>query len=580
MSRIRFVKGKIIKTTGGNYNMYSNGNIVTNAGGFINETAGNQIIYGVPEDPPRWKNPKIIEMQFLNESGKILKNENITKFGGIFATDFLYGKKLKIKFLTRDVEDGTKIEFKLKGNSKDDCQDFFQIDKLKWNLEINNNYCETDFFTLNTLWYSENFEFYNYKKHRTEIKDEDLNTFSVKGQLEFSFFELPENREDDLKPIAYLRNYEELIGLFNTDNSGQKALIDNYENKFINYNPEIFKISREFSGYLNYSENLTLNDIKARVETDAKKLWETAVKVVQEGDLDDRPLYWARNKMQVRLKRNALFANDIDFETSIVKKDSELDKIIQLFEEKSRNYTDIDFSKAGNKKKVLITGFDPFQLNPDPNFNTSMGVDSANTFNPSGIIALFLNKNQELLNQNIYIQTCIFPVRYEDFDNECVENVISKYFHDVDAIMTTSLNGGNNWFDVEADAISYRGGFHDNMCIGGQDYSQYDYNSTRFIPDINNQHNETTLPSTKIFGVNLSISINNLIVRFDISKLNSLKEGGGGNYLSNEIMFRATKIRGSSIKPVGHLHLANLGTITRVKEVIDVSEEIIKKIIY
>ncbi|MNR63980.1 hypothetical protein D3C85_1864660 [compost metagenome] len=71
-----------------------------------------------------------------------------------------------------------------------------------------------------------------------------------------------------------------------------------------------------------------------------------------------------------------------------------------------------------------------------------------------------------------------------------------------------------------------------------------------------------------------------MIVRFDTSKLNSLKEGGGGNYLSNEIMFRATKIRGSSKKPVGHFHLANLGTITRVKEVIDVTKEIIKKIIY
>ncbi|WP_294963914.1 hypothetical protein [uncultured Flavobacterium sp.] len=258
---------------------------------------------------------------------------------------------------------------------------------------------------------------------------------------------------------------------------------------------------------------------------------------------------------------------------------SRLWKTIQIFEEQSRNYTNIDFSKAGNKKKILITGFDPFQLNPDSNFNTSMGDDAANTFNPSGIVALFLNKNQESLNQNFYIQTCIFPVRYEDFDNNCVENVVSKHFHDVDMIMTTSLNGGNNWFDVEGDAISYRGGFHDNMCIGGQDYSEYNYNSSRFIPDVNSQHNETTLPSMKIFGNYLSININNLTVRFDNSKLNSLKEGGGGNYLSNEIMFRTTKIRGASKKPVGHFHLANLGTIAKVKEVIEVTKEIIKKII-
>jgi hypothetical protein len=160
-----------------------------------------------------------------------------------------------------------------------------------------------------------------------------------------------------------------------------------------------------------------------------------------------------------------------------------------------------------------------------------------------------------------------------------VERVIQKHINEVDIIMTTSLNGGNNWFDIEADAIEYRGGFHDNMCIGGQDYSQYNYNDSRFISNTSTQHNATTLPKTKIFGSNTSLNINGLIVKFDNSKINSSTEGGGGNYLSNEIMFRATKIRGSSTKPVGHFHLANLGTITRIKEVIDVTKEIIKKII-
>ncbi|QYS91320.1 hypothetical protein JJC04_00035 [Flavobacterium covae] len=76
------------------------------------------------------------------------------------------------------------------------------------------------------------------------------------------------------------------------------------------------------------------------------------------------------------------------------------------------------------------------------------------------------------------------------------------------------------------------------------------------------------------------MNINGLDVRFDSSKLNSSTEGGGGNYLSNEIMYRTTAIRGvSSSKPVGHFHLANLDNITRIKEVIDVAVEVIKKII-
>ncbi|WP_456312379.1 hypothetical protein [Pseudomonas shirazensis] len=51
--RIRIVKGKITKTTGGNYNMYSDGDIIDNAGGFINDTADNGHIYGEPEDAPK-----------------------------------------------------------------------------------------------------------------------------------------------------------------------------------------------------------------------------------------------------------------------------------------------------------------------------------------------------------------------------------------------------------------------------------------------------------------------------------------------------------------------------------------------
>lgn len=59
--RRRFVKGTIIKTTGGNHNMYSNGNIVTNAGGFIIETADNGYVYGEPEDAPEVDLKKFIK---------------------------------------------------------------------------------------------------------------------------------------------------------------------------------------------------------------------------------------------------------------------------------------------------------------------------------------------------------------------------------------------------------------------------------------------------------------------------------------------------------------------------------------
>lgn len=53
MSRIRIVKGKIIKITGGNHNMYAGENIIFNSGGAIYETGVEKgISYGVPEKPP------------------------------------------------------------------------------------------------------------------------------------------------------------------------------------------------------------------------------------------------------------------------------------------------------------------------------------------------------------------------------------------------------------------------------------------------------------------------------------------------------------------------------------------------
>jgi len=571
------VKGNITTNVGGSTRIYAKGNVEINSNGSINYYAP-EYTYGDPEDPPKRVHPDIVSVQFLDENNLVLKQETIAEFGSLQATNILYGKKIKIKIVTKEVADGTKIEFAVKGNSKNESQKFLKIDALKWNLEIQNNTCETDLFSLNILWYNEDYEYYDYNVHKTKIKAEDLNTFTIEGILCFQRFELL-NDEDELKPIAYLRNYEELIGLFNTNNSGEKTLIENYENKFINYNPEIFKIASEFSDYLSDTEDLKLNDIKARVKTDAKKLWDVAVKQVQTGNLDDRPLYWARNKMQVSLKRNPLFEKDINFETSTVNKDSQLEKIIQLFEEQSRNYTNIDFSKAAGKKKVLITGFDPFQLNPDPEFNSSLGIDSANIYNPSGIVALFLNNNQESLVKNICIQTCIFPVRYEDFDNECVEKVIKKHIEEVDMIMTTSLNGVNDWFDIEQNAIEYRGGLHDNICIGGQDYKAMKYNEKRFISNTNTDRINTTLPQEKIFGSSNLFSkyIANLVVKYDISTPKN--EGSGSNYLSNEVMFRATKIRGLSNKPVGHLHLANLKTLSRIQEVNNVVVEIIKNIL-
>ena len=273
--------------------------------------------------------------------------------------------------------------------------------------------------------------------------------------------------------------------------------------------------------------------------------------------------------MQTWLKRNHFFKNQINFDKSIVKKGTELDKIITLFEEKSRNYTGIDFSKARNKKKVLITGFDPFQLD----FNFIQYGIGPSTFNPSGVSALSLANGFE----DYYIQTCIFPVRYEDFDKGFVENIIKSSINNVDLIMTTSLNGDDPKFDIERYAAKYRGGGTDNMFIG---QSNQGGNESLFRQlSSGSDSYETTLPYKKLLGDKSEITIEGNIVRFDESK--SPKKGSGGSYLSNEIMYRSTRLRDQLgiDKPVGHFHLGNLNDIKNNNIIIRVIKNVIKKMV-
>ena len=277
--------------------------------------------------------------------------------------------------------------------------------------------------------------------------------------------------------------------------------------------------------------------------------------------------------MQVRLKRHTLFENDIDFVPSIVNENSELAKIITIFEEKSRNYNEIDFSKANGKKKLLLSGFDPFVLNP---FKSGNVLQS----NPSGVTALSLHGKTI---GNYYIQTFIFPTRYADFDSfnagkGVVETFFQPHIQNVDMIITAS-QGSPFRFEVDRFPCKNRGGLADNMFWGNAS-SGYDDKNFKQLTD-GEEFYETTLPYDKIvpnknnpndtFWVYLNQTfiangakyskdeIEGTLLNGKLSKIQSLKsiKGSGSNYLSNEIFYRVAKIR-TEQKPTlstGHLHL-------------------------
>jgi len=116
--RRRFVKGTITKTTGGNHNMYSNGNIVTNAGGFIRETADGEIIYGDPVDAP------VMDMKKF-----LLKTIN----GYFYTKDGIYLGKIGNGNNVYITDEATFLEVQ-KGKNADDKIVFF-TDNYKLNNE-------------------------------------------------------------------------------------------------------------------------------------------------------------------------------------------------------------------------------------------------------------------------------------------------------------------------------------------------------------------------------------------------------------------------------------------------------------
>lgn len=430
--------------------------------------------------------------------------------------------------------------------------------------------------------YVEEYKTVNNKLKKFELDIEDtLKIKNANGEKENKYI---------IIPFTYKRNYEELIGrrlALLSNKSCEDHYIENGEYKSIS------SVVDDFIKELNDNSG-NFNNFVAKKATE---LWKAAVadshKSNKYSNIDDRSLYWARIKMQVALKRHPAFKNDIDHNKSKIKEGSKLEKIIRIFEKNSRNYK-ISFSEAGNKKRVLVTGFDPFSLN-----------NNIYRSNPSGVCALAFNKT---IIGDYFIQTCIFPVRYEDFDQGCVEEVVSDLIakKEVDFIISLSLNGSWYHFDIERFAAKNRGGGQDNMNIG-IDNEKYDKSRFKNNEIIGKEFYETTLPVNKIItdeiashfdvkkqvffydqsyesttGVEKSVpkKISDILGEktildeedikvanihnknencIDITPEGKSIRGSGGNYLSNEIFYRIARVRDKNFSNIktGHIHIAN-----------------------
>ncbi|NKE55550.1 hypothetical protein FXN61_01405 [Lentzea sp. PSKA42] len=300
------------------------------------------------------------------------------------------------------------------------------------------------------------------------------------------------------------------------------------------------------------------------VQREGNALWKAAVARAQSTTpqahdaYDDRPLYWARLQLSTALRqwkpRFSLSAH-------------ERAKLIQQFDWAARGLSDSAFPTRPGVRRIAVTGFDPFQL-------TGTNVRRAN---PAGAAALQLD-GREITTPNgkVVLQAAVLPVLWGGFDEGIVEQFYgSALAQKPDAFVTIS-QGRPGRFDVERWAARWRGGFADNN----------DVESYGSVPDAAgwpqpaNEFIETSLPFQKMidagtgpFTVAYNLSFCEWKVGTPVGSQRDCRtdnptpgavaaSGGGGDYLSNESMYRANRVRigyGATNVLGGHLHTPVLG---------------------
>ncbi|MFC3997620.1 pyroglutamyl peptidase [Nocardiopsis sediminis] len=307
-----------------------------------------------------------------------------------------------------------------------------------------------------------------------------------------------------------------------------------------------------------------VDDAGAIVERHGDALWRAAVERVQEtgdvdGDLsagDDRPLYWARLGMTSALNRW-----QPDFELG----EADRAALVADMDRRSRGQDDADFPDVPGRsdvRRVVVTGFDPFQLDFD--------IRQAN---PSGAAALALDGAViETDEGTAVVEAMLFPVRWRDFTDGMVEQALLPHYtgdRPADAVITVS-QGRPGQFDLEAHNGAWRGGAPDNESVGTEETVPIPDGVPTVTPQP--QWSDSSLDRAAIveettgepFPVIDNTEVTEIpagetepVVRPDGPTPGSeARAGGGGDYLSNEIAYRNTLLRDATGRdvPAGHVH--------------------------
>jgi pyrrolidone-carboxylate peptidase len=295
-----------------------------------------------------------------------------------------------------------------------------------------------------------------------------------------------------------------------------------------------------------------------------KALWAMAVARAQGalhiGTLnkyDDRALYWARLELTKDIRQwRPKFALDGATRATLV---NDLDHA-------ARGIDSIDFGAPSGTRLVMVSGFDPFELDGG-NINRS---------NPAGAAALQLDgKVFDTPQGRIKVESVEFPVLWGAFDNGVVERAYGKALTGPRrlSLMITLSQGYPGEFTIERWAADWRGGEPDNNNL---DESAAIPPAAGW-PQPVGQFIQTTLPYQQMVAAQTGsypvIYHQLFCVWPDPAKPGQGTEqcansgdpapgaaaasGGGGDYLSNESMYRANRLRiglGLTALPGGHVH--------------------------
>ena len=292
------------------------------------------------------------------------------------------------------------------------------------------------------------------------------------------------------------------------------------------------------------------NRISQSVAKIAHRLWQQAVRDVQSGSNDDRPLYWSRLAMKRALKSISPSFKIASWQREV---------LLRSVETASRGLNDVSFSDE-SQIKILLTGFDPFFLDRD-----------ISQSNPSGLAALALDGFKFTVNgKQAQIETVMIPVRFKDFDDGMIESILTPVYRDKLADMVLTVSMGRTDFDIERYPSRNRSAnAPDNLNVYTGASKTHPkapllngsiLNGAEFV--------EFTLPVTAMQAVKGKWKVN------DNANISTIKNGGfvakslyqlrneisvtgsGGGYLSNEISYRSLRLMQQykvSI-PVGHIH--------------------------